>query len=173
MHSRLSPVLCPKALGSRAGAFDHRNVRNVCKYFVGAVHVEYLAARTLPKTAGGLARSIARRLKALASIPQGVFPGGEIPLMPPRLKIGLGPVGQKNLPRAPEFGASLVERRGGARLDFTRFRSRIEAASPFPLVCVMRVANAHGDRSGVNVAVINVPAILTILGSAAGKLGHA
>jgi hypothetical protein len=37
----------------------------------------------------------------------------------------------------------------------------------------MRVADAHGDRPGVNVAIINVPAIFAIFGSAAGKLGHA
>jgi hypothetical protein len=40
------------------------------------------------------------------------------------------------------------------------------------MVGVIRVANAHGDGAGVSVTVINVPAILAIVGSAAGKVGH-
>jgi hypothetical protein len=154
-------------------AFCRRNVRNVRKYCVRAVHVEWLAARALSKTAGGLARSIAWWLKPFASITKGIFAGGEIPLIAPSPKIGLGPVRQKDLPCAPEFGAGLVERRRGAGLDFTRFRFPIEAANPFPLVGVVRVADAHDDRPGLNVAVINVQAVMALGISAAGKLGHA
>jgi hypothetical protein len=41
------------------------------------------------------------------------------------------------------------------------------------LVGVVRIADPHGDGPGVNVAVINVPTILAIFGSAAGEGGHA
>jgi hypothetical protein len=51
-------------------------------------------------------------------------------------------------------------------------RSRVEAAALFPWVGVMRVANAHGDGAGVNVTVINVPAILAIFGATAGLFWH-
>jgi hypothetical protein len=37
----------------------------------------------------------------------------------------------------------------------------------------MRVAGAHGEGAGVNVSVIDVPAILAIGRVAAGKGGHA
>jgi len=36
-----------------------------------------------------------------------------------------------------------------------------------------KVADALGDRPGVDIAVMNVPTILAIFGAAAGKLGHA
>jgi hypothetical protein len=36
----------------------------------------------------------------------------------------------------------------------------------------MRIADAHGDRPGVDVAEINVPAILAIFGASAGEGGH-
>jgi hypothetical protein len=36
----------------------------------------------------------------------------------------------------------------------------------------MRIGDAIGDRPGVNIAIIDVPAILPVFGSAAGKLGH-
>jgi hypothetical protein len=53
------------------------------------VHVEHLAAGAPPEPAARLARSIAGRLKPLARIPQRIFPLGPIPLIAPRLKIGL------------------------------------------------------------------------------------
>jgi hypothetical protein len=48
------------------------------------MHVEYLAAGALPEAMRGLARSIARRLKPLAGIPQRVFSRGPISLITPR-----------------------------------------------------------------------------------------
>jgi hypothetical protein len=36
-----------------------------------------------------------------------------------------------------------------------------------------KVADALRDRSGVDIAIMNVPTILAIFGAAAGKLGHA
>jgi hypothetical protein len=50
------------------------------------VHVEYLAAGTLPEAMRRLARSIAGRFKPLASLPQRVFSGGPISLIAQRLK---------------------------------------------------------------------------------------
>jgi hypothetical protein len=41
------------------------------------------------------------------------------------------------------------------------------------LVGVVRVADAHGDGPGMNVAVINVPTIWAVFGATAGKFGHA
>ena len=49
--------------------------------------------------------------------------------------------------------AGLVETGGGAALMLARVRSRIEAAAPFPPVGTMRVADALGDRPGMDVAI--------------------
>ena len=63
------------------------------------------------------------------------------------------------LPCALKIGAGLGEAGGGA----ARMRSRIEAAAPLPLRAVMRVADALGDRPGVDVAVKYVPAFLPVV----------
>jgi hypothetical protein len=64
-----------RALGRAQYRFGGGDVRHVHQHFLGAVHVEYLAAGTLPEAVRWLARSIARRLKPLASIPQRIFSG--------------------------------------------------------------------------------------------------
>ena len=51
-------------------------------------------------------------------------------------------------------------------------RERIEAAHPFPLIGVVRIADPHGDGPGLHVAAINLPAIAAVVGAAAGKGGH-
>jgi hypothetical protein len=52
-------------------------------------------------------------------------------------------------------------------------RPRIEAAAPLPWLGIVRIADALGDRTGVEVAVIDLPAFLTMIdGSAAGERGH-
>ena len=56
----------------------------------------------------------------------------------------------------------------GAGLDFTGPRPRIEAAGPFPRVGAVRVAGPHGDGAGLNVAVVDVPAIGAVGRAAAG-----
>jgi hypothetical protein len=77
------------------------------------------------------------------------------------------------LPCALKIGAGLVECRGGAALMLARIRARIEAAAPFPLRAVVRVAGALGDRAGVDVAVIDQPAFLaSVMVAAAGQGGH-
>jgi len=42
---------------------------------------------------------------------------------------------------------------------FTRTRTRIEAAAPFPPISIVRVGDALGDRTGVDIAVIDLPGI--------------
>jgi len=54
-----------------------------------------------------------------------------------------------------------------------RVRSRIEAAAPLPSLGIVRIADALGDRTGVDVAIKYVPAFLTVIfGPAAGEGGH-
>jgi hypothetical protein len=155
-------------------SFARRDVRHVHEYFLGAVHVEYLAAGALPESMRRHARSIAGRLKPLASIPQRIFSGGPISLIAPCLKIGLGAVRQEHQPRAPEISTGLLEGRGGVGLMFTRMRSRIETAAPFPLIGVMRIAAADRDRADMHIPVVDVPAFLSVVcGSAAGEFWHA
>jgi hypothetical protein len=49
-----------------------------------------------------------------------------------------------------------------------------DRATPFPWTGIVRIADALGNRAGMNVAVIDVPAFLSVLyGSAAGEFGHA
>jgi hypothetical protein len=67
------------------------DVRDVHQYLVRPVHVEQLAAGTLPEAVARLARAMVRRLKLLARIPQGIFSLGPIPLIAPSLEIVLGP----------------------------------------------------------------------------------
>ena len=117
--------------------FGRRDVRHVHQHCLGAVHVEYLAAGIRPESIRRLARSIAGRLQALASIPQRVFPFGPIPLIAPFLQIGLGALRQKHLARAFEIRAGIVEGRGGVGLMFAWMRARIKTAVPFPRIGVM------------------------------------
>jgi len=56
--------------------------------------------------------------------------------------------GQEHPPCDFEIGAGLLEGRGGVGADFARTRARIEAAVPFPLIGVVRIADALGDRGG-------------------------
>src|SRR3982074_1026977 len=74
--------------GARIRTFGGSDVRHVHEYFLGAVHVEYLAAGAPPNTTARLARPIVGQLKPLAGIPQPIFPCGPISLIAPRLKIG-------------------------------------------------------------------------------------
>jgi hypothetical protein len=114
------------------------------------------------------------RWKFLAGVPQRIFSRGLIALMTPRLEIGLGAFRQEHLPCTIEIGAGLLEGRGGARLMFAGMRARIEPAVPFPWVGIVRIADALGDRTGVHIPVIDVPAFLAgFRTSASGELGHA
>jgi hypothetical protein len=66
----------------------------------------------------------------------------------------------------------MMMRRPAARM-LARIRSRIEATAPFPSVSSVRVADALGVRTGMDVAVIDKQAFLPVVqGSAAGEIGH-
>ena len=56
---------------------------------------------------------------------------------------------------------------------FPRMRARIEAAAPFPRIGVVRIPDAFGNRPDMNIAVVDVPALLAMCGSATGEGGHA
>jgi hypothetical protein len=55
---------------------------------------------------------------------------------------------------------------------FARLRSGVKAAPPAPLIDVNRAPDAPRDRADVNIAEIDVPAVLAFGVSAAGKFGH-
>jgi hypothetical protein len=95
----------------------------VHQHRIGA-HVEYLAAGTLPEAMGGLARSMAWRLKPPAGIPQRIFPFGPISLIAPCLKIGLGALRQEHQSCSLEIRAGLLEGGGGVGLMFARIGKR-------------------------------------------------
>jgi hypothetical protein len=109
-----------------------------------AVAVEGFAAGTFHQGTRFLRRQL------LTGFPQRIFPRGSISLIEPCLKISLGAFRQEHPPFAFEIGAGLVEGRGGVGLMFTRTRSRIEAAAPFPPISNVRVADALGDRTAVS-----------------------
>jgi hypothetical protein len=56
---------------------------------------------------------------------------------------------------------------------FPRMRARIEAAVPFPRIGVVRIAGALGNGPDMNIAVVSVPALSVVFGSAASEFGHA
>ncbi len=66
-----------------------------------------------------------------------------------------------------------IEGCGGLGLMFPRMRARIEAAAPFPRIGVVRIPDAFGNRPDMNIAVVDVPALLAMCGSATGEGGHA
>jgi hypothetical protein len=74
---------------------------------------------------------------------------------------------------ALETSAGFFEREGGPADMFAWLRSRIESATPFPRIGVKRVADAPCNRSGVNIAVMDVPAIGPFGIPASGEGGHA
>src|SRR5216684_4267067 len=153
--------------------FGCSDVRQVHKYFLGAMHVEYLTAGTLAEATTRLARSIAGRLQSLASVPQRIFYRGRIPLIAPCLEVRLGSVCQKYFPRGFEIGPGLVERLRSTALLFARVRARIKAAMPSPRILIMRIAAADRDGASMNIPVVDVPAFLAGFRIAsAGKLGH-
>jgi hypothetical protein len=136
--------------------------------------VEDIAAGALHEGAAGLPRFPFVRRKSLAGIPQCIFPRCPIPLIAPRLKIGLGSFRQEPPPCVLKIGAGLFEGRRRAVLMLARMRAGIGAARPAPRIFVERNAGADLDRSGVDIAPIDVPAFVGGVGRlAAGEFGHA
>ena len=67
-----------------------------------------------------------------ASFPHRILTRRPIPLVAPRLKIGLPPVRQEHPPRLLEISAGPVERGRGAVGAFSRMGAGTEAAGPAP-----------------------------------------
>jgi hypothetical protein len=120
--SRVSPKLmrgrAPSAgwlaLNVSMYSFGRRDVRHMHQHRLGAVHVEYFTAGTLPKAMGGLARSIAGRLQPPAGIPQRIFPFGPIsPIAPERDSAACGGVVWRGRP----YLLAIPERRFRRRLS--------------------------------------------------------
>ena len=55
---------------------------------------------------------------------------------------------------------------------FARMRAGIEAAAPFPRIGVGPIADPLGNPPDMNIAVVNVPALSVMFGSAASEFGH-
>ncbi len=128
---RISATNPPSLDIGRTGAgFCRSDMGHVHQIFFEAMHVEHIAAGPLPKATARFARTMARRLKLLAGIPQRIFSRGPIPLIAPFLKIRFGSLRQKHLPCALEIGAGLIQCERGTALMFARMRARIEATGP-------------------------------------------
>jgi hypothetical protein len=91
----------------------------------------------------------------------------------PLLKIGVCAVRQEYSPCFLERAARLVEGRGRADGALARMAAWVEAASPAPWIFLERNADPLGDRAGVDIAIVDVPAfVLGFEVSAAGEGGH-
>jgi hypothetical protein len=92
--------------------------------------------------------------------------------MAPSLKISLSSAGQKHAPCRLEISTRRREDLSRAGLNLSWPAAGIEAATPFPRIFIMRAADANRDRSYVDIAVIDVPAVQAFGISAAGDGGH-
>jgi hypothetical protein len=121
-------------------------MRNVEKVVLKAVTVKTNAARARHQRTRHLRR------QPLAALPHGIFLSGPIPRVAPCPEIGFRPLCQKHAPRCCEVGAGLIKGGGSiAAPVFAWTRARIEATAPFPLVGIVWVTGALGDRAGVHV----------------------
>jgi hypothetical protein len=111
-----------------------RGMGNVDHGFLEAVAVKDLAAVASDQRVWLLGRQL------FAFRPHRIFALGPIPLIPPFLKVGLGPLRQEDPPSRLEAGPGLVEGRGrgGALAGVT---ARIEPARPAPRGLIARDAN--------------------------------
>jgi hypothetical protein len=78
----------------------------------------------------------------------------------------------RGCPCGLKVGTGFVESRGGAVEVLAWTASGVKAAKPFPRVRVVWVASAHSDHADVNIAVIDVPAVVAFAVSAASEDGH-
>src|SRR5258706_14904074 len=92
---------------------------------------------------------------------------GPITLIAPGLEIGLGPVRQEYSACCLEGGARLVEGLRGAVHTFPRMAARIEPASPTPRIFARGHAGAERDCAGSHVTIVDVPAFVGSIESAA------
>lgn len=109
----------------------------------------------------------------LATVEPAIFLGCEIALAAPGLIVGFSPFRRERLPREREVSPRLIERGCGAIPEFAGPASRIETADPGPLLTMVWDADPARDRADMDVAVVDMPAILAFAITAAGELGHA
>jgi hypothetical protein len=81
-----------------------------------------------------------------ASTPHGVFPRSPITMLAPSLEVSFSPRRQEVAPRRFEAGAGGFERRTGPATAFARIGARVEAATPLPLIDIVRDAGPPADR---------------------------
>src|SRR5437868_12322065 len=80
------------------------------------------------------------RRKPLADVPKRVFPGGTVPVVPPRLKIRSSSLREEHSPCALKSRARRSKGRSRSAGMLTRTTAGIEAATPLPLVRMVRAA---------------------------------
>jgi hypothetical protein len=112
------------------------------------------------------------RRQQFAAFPHRVFLGGPIAGITPTLKVRLSQCRQERLPSGIKVGARQVKRFGRAVAIFPRLGSRVEAEDPAPLIKIDRSAGADRDRADMDIAAIDVPAIVDFGIAAAGELGY-
>ena len=97
------------------------------------------------------------------------FPCRRVALVAPSFEIRLGPVGQKDGPYGFELGARIVKGFSRTSPMFAGPSPRIEAARPFPRIFVMRTPDPPCDGAGLDVAIIDMPAIRAFGTKPAGR----
>jgi len=112
------------------------------------------------------------RREAVTTFPHCVFACRPVAVIAPRLIVGLRPLSRKLPPCRLEIGARLVERVGSAVGLLARLRARIEAAHPLPSFGGSGIADALCDGADMDIAEIDIPAVLAFRVAAAGELGH-
>ena len=112
-------------------------------------------------------RSAIRRLRRqpVPGIPHAIFPRGGGLGVTPLLKIGIGSMGQEQLPSFVELGAGMVEGGGRAMGLLSWMAARIESTSPAPRILSKGDADPLGDRADADIAIIDVPAFVLGIGS--------
>jgi hypothetical protein len=95
-----------------------------------------------------------------------------VPVVQPSLIVRLGALGREYPPRRIEVGARLVKGGRGAAQVFARLAARVEAADPLPRILVDRNAAAPRELADTDVAKVDVPAIGSVVVTAAGEDGH-
>jgi hypothetical protein len=117
-------------------------------------------------------RSRDLRRHLFATLLHGIFPRVPVPSIAPFLEVGFCAVGQKHYPCRFKPGAGLIERSGGAAGMLARMAAGTEAADPFPWRLPRRDTYTTRDRAAMDIAVIDVPAVVAFRIPAAGECGH-
>ena len=86
------------------------------------------------------------RRQPFAGFPHRIFPFGPITGVAPLLEIGFGPFRREHAPVGFEAGASIFEGRCSAIQVLARLAAWIEAATPTPLIFIVRNTTANPNR---------------------------